>query len=653
MGGRSKGAEAGSSPYAPFATALALSGLAVLVVLTRLRVMLASGVVDADESVVFLMARRIASLRDLPVVHYGNAYLGSLDAFLAAVAMRIAGVGTVQGRLVPLLLSLLFAGTTYALARSVAGRRAGLVAAAYVAAGPGLLVVWGAKLHLGYLDSLVLGDLLALTLLRLTDGAPRTARAGARLAGLAGFICGLGLWCHILFLVFVVAGLTFMCLEGAFGRAGNRWMLSSRVWAASLAGSALGALPLLAYNVVHRGATLAMFERGLESGLPCFQRIASAAYDLVVAGGPVVLGAELPWRVHRAELPVLLPPGGAAALLWIGLAVILLAAALLARPRTRSRPSQARWRSFAAACGLLLGVGAAVLGVEELSHAAWPSPASPLDPRFPFATPALLREELIRPALMVYALWAVPLLALFWPSLRETSAASAPAGAARLSRDRETSTARLRRLLGCFLLVPLIFLLLTSYGMTRSPRFLFPLYVALPVVLAVGAAKLGRVVGWLGGAVVCAVLAINLLPQVEMRPALALQPAHYAGRLPVPRSYDALVACLRGLDVARVYSDYWTGFPLLFASGETILPSDGSRGRLPDVSAAVGRARRVAFVFYHGKLDDSQFVRIMHASGLAYDAGECGPFAIYSGLDVDALRRSSWWRDVLEVLSQP
>src|SRR4051812_39337598 len=42
------------------------------------------GELDADEAVVGLMARHIAFNGELPIFYYGQAYLGSLEAFSAA-----------------------------------------------------------------------------------------------------------------------------------------------------------------------------------------------------------------------------------------------------------------------------------------------------------------------------------------------------------------------------------------------------------------------------------------------------------------------------------------------------------------------------------------------------------------------------------------
>ena len=80
-------------------TAVGLVLLAALALLPRLRIVLSTpGVVEADESVFFLMASRIAQLRDAPIFFYGQPYLGSLNEYLAAAFMRLGGFSAASGR---------------------------------------------------------------------------------------------------------------------------------------------------------------------------------------------------------------------------------------------------------------------------------------------------------------------------------------------------------------------------------------------------------------------------------------------------------------------------------------------------------------------------------------------------------------------------
>src|SRR5512134_3850864 len=75
---------------------------------------------NADEAVVALMARHIL-MGERPVFFYGQAYMGSLDAFLIAGAFRLFGEGVWAIRLVQAWLYLLVLGTTAGLGMAAFG----------------------------------------------------------------------------------------------------------------------------------------------------------------------------------------------------------------------------------------------------------------------------------------------------------------------------------------------------------------------------------------------------------------------------------------------------------------------------------------------------------------------------------------------------
>ena len=221
------------------------------------------------------------------------------------------------------------------------------------------------------------------------------------------------------------------------------------------------------------------------------------------------------------------------------------------------------------------------------------------------------------------------------------------------ARAPNDALARARLLFLCTSVSSILFYVGTSYGLLRSPRFLFPLYCVLPVVLGVGTSEIWQRSRPLAALLLSTVLGCNLAVQLAAHPALALQPVHYVGQLDVPQSYRELVSCLDGLGVDRVYGGYWTSFPLVLASQERILVSHGAPGRLPEADRAVAAATRVAFLFYRGKLDEMQFRVLLGRAGVRNRAWDCGPFRLYTEIDADALRRSPLWGRVLAVLAHP
>src|SRR5512139_2416923 len=156
---------------------------------------------NGDEAIVALMARHI--LRgERPVFFYGQAYLGSTDAWLAAASFSIFGESVLAIRVVHILL---FAGvvlTTYLLARryvqSEWGARAAML---WMALPPAMLTLYTTATLGGYTETLLLGNLLLL----MADGQWLLAsrwRAGRWL--LFGLIAGFAFYTFPLILITLI-----------------------------------------------------------------------------------------------------------------------------------------------------------------------------------------------------------------------------------------------------------------------------------------------------------------------------------------------------------------------------------------------------------------------------------------------------------------
>jgi hypothetical protein len=83
--------------------------LGVALVLRVLLIWRSPGVLDGDEALVGIQAERIAAgtAHPLPVFFYGQHYMGSLEAYLAAGLFRLVGPSVSALRLVPLFFALL------------------------------------------------------------------------------------------------------------------------------------------------------------------------------------------------------------------------------------------------------------------------------------------------------------------------------------------------------------------------------------------------------------------------------------------------------------------------------------------------------------------------------------------------------------------
>jgi len=173
------------------------------------------GVIDGDEAMVGIQAEHI--LRgEHPIYFYGQAYMGSLEAYVMAVLFALGGASVWMLRAEPILLSLLVVYLTWRLAGALAetaqlpplARQLFQTLAALFAAVPPLYdTVLELRTLGGYIETFVLMLLLLLSALQLT----RRWHAGAsskelalRWAGI-GFIVGLGFWVNPLLVSAVLA----------------------------------------------------------------------------------------------------------------------------------------------------------------------------------------------------------------------------------------------------------------------------------------------------------------------------------------------------------------------------------------------------------------------------------------------------------------
>ena len=70
-------------------------------------ILLTNSVIDSDEGIVGLMAKHITEGKPWPVFYYGQNYMGSLEAILAAFSFTLLGRSNFTLKLVPLVFSLI------------------------------------------------------------------------------------------------------------------------------------------------------------------------------------------------------------------------------------------------------------------------------------------------------------------------------------------------------------------------------------------------------------------------------------------------------------------------------------------------------------------------------------------------------------------
>lgn len=453
---------------------------------------------DSDEATLGLMAIHLLHGQWF-AYFWGQQYMGSLEATLAAPLIALLGPTTLALRLPVILMGLGAAGSVYALGERLFSRRVGLVCAALLAIGPAFFDTLSSRTRGGYVETLLLGNALLLTALATEPSRQLTARRCAAL----GVLAGLGLWVNVLIAPYLLGLGVLFWLQ-------RRGEIFSRPGLALVAGALLGGLPAIVYNATHGAATL------------------TNVMGLTVAGSgshhsltPLGLIQHIV-TVLTASLPVL-------------------------------------------AGGFLGGSQADGFTLGDYQAAARAHP-------------------------LVYAFTlviVVATLALFAITLIQTGRAIRPLLAGRPDTPPVVYSEERRRVVGraALLLVALLyaaaFCLSSHSDIFATPRYLFPLYAATPLVVGQAEALVRRLRargGWLSrprarAAVVAVPLAALLA--WNLAGALSLTPMQTAARdhgVWITGDDRPLLALLREHHVRTVISnDYWEGMRLSYESDETVI----------------------------------------------------------------------------------
>jgi hypothetical protein len=252
------------------------------------------GELDADEAVVGLMARHIAFNGELPIFYYGQAYLGSLEAFTAAPLFLAFNSSALLLKMVPLAYSLGFLVLSALVARRIFGDGPAVLTAFYLALPPAMWALWSTKARGGYAEVLFLGE--ALLLIALWLASSKRPVWGVLACGL---VAGLALWTHLLAVVYIVPALVFLALRR------RDWSLLDGL--SACAGFLIGAAPLLAANIVYGFATLGVVSGptglSVEPAGELLRFLRTGVSMLAGVGRPVPppsLALDLAWDVPTA-----------------------------------------------------------------------------------------------------------------------------------------------------------------------------------------------------------------------------------------------------------------------------------------------------------------------------------------------------------------
>lgn len=263
---------------------------------------------NSDEAVVGLMARHILQ-GERPIFFYGQAYMGSLDAFLVAGGFAIFGQQVWVIRLIQAVLYLGVIFSTYLLGKKALGSTLTGLLAALILAIPTVNVTLYTTASLGgYGEALLIGNLELLTAFaagaRLKAGNRGEWRTAA-LFLLWGALAGLGLWANALAMIYTIPTglyLLWRIYKTTGFAAGWIYIL------AAIPGFFAGSAPWWFFAVRNGLGTLVTELMGtavaVEQG-SYLARVFGHIFNLLLLGGTVIFGLRPPWEVNWLGLPLL------------------------------------------------------------------------------------------------------------------------------------------------------------------------------------------------------------------------------------------------------------------------------------------------------------------------------------------------------------
>lgn len=248
--------------------------LLIMLIALALRVWLTvrtHGVIDGDEAMVGIQAEHILrGERPFPFYFYGQAYMGSLEAYLIAILFKIAGPSVWTLRAEPILLSLVVVWLTGKMAGALANAahlpaRAKqlfmITAMLFAAVSPVYDTVLELRTLGGYIETFILMLTLLLSAFRLTqrwhEGASSKELA-LRWVGI-GFVIGLGLWVDPLIATAIVTAALWIsgyCISEIVKQKQIRLLKRLLLAGAAMPGFLFGASPAIYWGMRYKWANV-------------------------------------------------------------------------------------------------------------------------------------------------------------------------------------------------------------------------------------------------------------------------------------------------------------------------------------------------------------------------------------------------------------
>jgi len=288
---------------------------------------------NSDEAVVALMARHILA-GDRPIFFYGQAYMGSLDAFLVAAGFWIFGQ---QVWVIRLVQGLLFIGVMLTSAwlgkLSFGSWKVGSLAMLILAIPTVNVSLYTTASLGGYGEALLLGNGILICGLTIGNCLKKDHQPGPIWPWmLLGFLSGIGLWAFGITLIYslpIVVYLLILSIENLRRESHSENSVNKRVerensgrstqksymqrsivnWMGAFAGILLGSIPWWGSALAHGFASLVSelggsAIAGVEQ-LPYLLQVWRHIVNFALLGSTVILGLRPPWDMIWLAWPLL------------------------------------------------------------------------------------------------------------------------------------------------------------------------------------------------------------------------------------------------------------------------------------------------------------------------------------------------------------
>lgn len=272
---------------------------------------------NSDEAIVGLMARHILN-GARPVFFYGQAYMGSLDAYLVAIFFFFFGTYTWVIRLVQILLYLaVIISTLHFMSLLGLTRRVQIITACMLAI-PSVNVTLYSTVSLGgYNEALLIGNLILIVCVLiykkipqyLTEPKAKRNKPGWWLISGLGFLIGFGLWVNGLTLVYAVPAGALILWGLLRNKSKDGWSMFFRFLIWGLAGFIIGSSPWWIFGLANAAGSSLLGELlgsavAVESG-GWFQIVLNHLLSFVLFGLTALFGLRPPWLVEWLAFPMI------------------------------------------------------------------------------------------------------------------------------------------------------------------------------------------------------------------------------------------------------------------------------------------------------------------------------------------------------------